>query len=120
MKQFEPKRSWFLLALPIALFISYAILFARFNGIVGSLEIAVLGAISFPIGLVSILCNDHALLVSNFTIFVSCGYLFYLGLTVWGAFNPSRFLFVTLCILLLANMAGCQLEQTLNTIPFKE
>jgi len=88
----------------------------RCNG--GVLEIAGIGAMSFPIGLFSFLSHNQVFLRGHFFSLVCGGYLLYLGLAVWGAVKPSRLFFVTLCISLLANMTGCQLNQTLDAIPF--
>ena len=110
--------------LPAALLISYIIWLGRkwvSSGWFGEIFesggiIAVAGFVTFPIGLPGFLWVPEDLMHLYFWIFVCGGYMLYLTLTVAGVIKPIRGIFWALVILLILNMAGCQMNRTLEVV----
>lgn len=120
----QPKKWWFALPLPAALFISYAIWMARSltdYKEIGDLlrwtgNLASLGIPSFPLGLFGALLLQKDVLSNHGTLFVVCGYLLYITLMFWGILKPSWRILLLFAILLAMNIVGCQMERTLHAI----
>ncbi len=123
----QTKRWWFIFPLPSAILLAALI---SFLGILSSAEdealyiyiatipyAVVIGGASFPIGLPALFCRDSVFLQHHFDLIVCAGYITYIVLTVWGIIRPNRVIFIVLCLLLLANVAGCQLERAIMSIP---
>ncbi len=119
-----PKR-WFLIPLPTAILISFAIWLVRMwidnpsgNVAVSAFIIALIGAYSFPIGLLGATLVPQAIITANISLFSCLGYILYLALSITGYLMQTRWLLFALCVLLLFNIAGCQMERTVKAIPF--
>jgi hypothetical protein len=119
----NPKRSWFLLPLPIAMIIAEAILliralalqdqqfFAHFWKSIGPLlGITSIAGMIFPAGLVAPFVMGTP--EPSATTLIFAGWALYAGLTVLGLVKPSRALFLILCFLLVINIVGCQFVVT--------
>ena len=124
MREKFPKR-WFLIPLPTAILISYAIWLVRMwiddpseNVVVSAFIIAIIGAYSFPIGLPGAILVPQTIITANLSLFSCLGYILYVALSITGYLKQTRWLFIPLCVLLLLNMAGCQMERTVKAIPF--
>jgi len=120
----KPKWWWHALSLPTALLISYIIWLGRqwvSSGWFGEVfesgaYIAILGIFTFPIGLPGALWVPEDIMQLYFWDFVRVGYAFYLTLTAVGMLKPTRGILLAFAVLLILNMAGCQMERTINVI----
>jgi hypothetical protein len=107
-------RKWFALALPGAWLISWLILI--FRGFAPAFSIVFPGICFFPIGLISLFVWNVSILRDHIFLFVVFGYTAYAALIIWGLIRPYKLVLLVLCLLLLANIAGCQLERTYAAI----
>lgn len=122
----EPKRWWFAIPLPAALMLSFAIWETRMwigsGGFDDVLEcagpIAAIGFFGFPIGLPGVFWLPQDVLNQQFWWFVIGGYLIYLALSIAGTLRPARRILLILGVLLILNMIGCQMEHTVDSMPF--
>jgi hypothetical protein len=120
----QPKKWWFALLLPAALFISYVIWVVRsFNDLKGlddllswTGDILFIGLPNFPLGLFGSLWLRSDLLSIHRVLFVVCGYLLYIALMAWGLLRPSWRILLLFAILLAMNIVGCQMDHTLQAI----
>jgi hypothetical protein len=115
MKKSKQMRIWFALALPSAWLISWLIWFIRLydddpGQIVRAGIIAWVGFCYFPLGLLAFFgwnIDTHEVYLVPIIVFV---YAAYAILIIGGMTRPHIMLFLVLCLLLLANIIGCQLD----------
>jgi hypothetical protein len=120
----QPKKWWFALPLPAALFISYVIWMVRSLGEykeVGDLlrwtgDIASIGLPNFPLGLPGALWVSRDVLSTHLNLCIYCGYLLYIALMLAGILKPSWRILLLFAILLALNIVGCQMDRTLHAI----
>ena len=120
----QPKKWWFAVPLPAALFISYVIWMARpFTDYkeVGDLlkwtgDLVYFGIPGFPLGLFGSLWLSKDVLSNHGTFFIVCGYLLYIALMIWGLFKPSWGVLLVFAILLAMNIVGCQMDHTIQMV----
>jgi hypothetical protein len=123
-EEMNPKKWWFAIPLPAALLFSYMIWAGRqwvgagFEEVLESFVITVtLGLMCFPIGLPEALSVPEDIMELYYGVFVFSGYALYLTLSVAGMLKPTRYILLALAVLLILNIAGCQMEGTINAIP---
>lgn len=117
----EPKRWWFALPVPVALLAAFIIMLVRFEAhspdhSVGDflgcmLDIAVVGGITFPLGLFAPFVWNADLFQSYDDEMVIAGWILYAALTLAGCIRPRKVLLWTICTLLVLNIGGCHLPQ---------
>jgi hypothetical protein len=120
MKVPEPKRWWFAIPLPCAwiLYMLICITHLLLKGCsllkaMQNLAYAAIGSIwFFPVGLSALFVQNPHLLKHHFKSQIAFGYTLYAILMLWGFIRPHRYVFIVLCMVLLANLVGCQMNQT--------
>ena len=123
-REMKSKRWRYAIPLPTALLISYIIWLGRrwvSSGWFGEIFesggfIAVGGLLTFPIGLPGVLWVPEDIMKLYFWVFVCGGYALYLTLTVVGMLKPTRGILLAFAVLLILNMAGCQMERTIEVV----
>jgi hypothetical protein len=78
--------------------------------------VAAYGIHTFPIGLPALFIWNARVLGENANQYVTFGYTVYAVLIIWGLIRPQRMVLLILCLLLLANIVGCQLEHTVKAV----
>ena len=78
---------------------------------------ALIGILTFPIGSPFFIWIDVATVSRHLVMLSVTGYGFYLLIAVLGGRRQSLALFALLCALLIANIAGCQMNHTVESIP---
>jgi hypothetical protein len=120
----KPNFWWFFGSILIAMVVTYIIWLVRFfvgGGLNDVVEMggyaALIGLLTFPIGSPLFLWIAPPTVSRHFGVISLAGYFIYLLFGIIGWRWRSWYLFLFLCLLLLANIAGCHMNHTTESLP---
>jgi len=123
----KPNSWWFVFAVPLAMLSAYLIWLIRFYSQGGWNDIVemggyavIIGFLTFPIGAPFFIWINAATISQHLWIFSLAGYLFYMLIIALGWRYRTWALLVLLCLLLLANIAGCHMNHTTESLPLSQ